>query len=207
MSKYPKEYYNRYKNFDYSRLNDYIVANLRRSSGGPSPKLKVTVDLGCGIGRLIYNLKDYSERSIGIDISPDALEIAIRDKTGVFFVLGDGLKLPLKDSICDMCTCIHVLEHIREADLLLEELHRIMTINGRVIFITPNKRWSRFALPFLKDETHVREFVIDELKPLISRYFYIEEVKSFSMFTHFGIFNPVLNTLVRPDIYMWCIKK
>lgn len=169
-------------------------------------KAGLIVDIGCGIGKLASVFKDYSGSVVGLDSSLDAIKLIDKSDNKIFFIGGDALHIPLKDSICDICACIHVIEHVKDFNLLLREIKRITAYKGRVIFITPNKKWTRFSLPFLKDKTHVKEFDIDELKGIVSAYFSVEKIKPVSMFTSFGFLNPILNMLFKPDIYISGVK-
>ena len=209
MYNYSKDYYKRYKGFDSSRVSDFIVKNLRRFFQKETPLcVNTAIDIGCGIGGLTYRLKDYSNLTIGIDLSLDALKLTKKsDNKKGFFIQADGVRLPIKDNTCDLCTSIHVIEHIKEPELLLKEIYRVISANGKLILITPNKKWTRLCLPSLRDKTHRKEFSMAELRNLVSRYFYIEAIKPFSMFTSFGILNPMLNVLVKPDISVFAVKK
>jgi len=165
------------------------------------------IDIGCGIGRLTRKFKPCSKAVVGLDISLDAVKIADSHISGVFFIAGNALSLPVKDKMCDICICTHVIEHVRDYSLLLKEICRVTADGGKVIFITPNKKWAKFSLPFLKDKTHVKEFTIDELKKAVSAYFSVEKIKPVSMFTSFSFLNPILNTFFKPDIYISAVKR
>lgn len=209
-SGYSKDYYKRYKIFDSDKAADFIVKNL----GGffkNRPDLACAgnaIDIGCGLGRLTYRLRDYSDLVIGIDLSADALKLAKRGGgKKLFFVQGNTLKLPIREGSCQLCTCMHVIEHIKEPDVLLREIYRIIGDRGIFVLVTPNKRWTRFCPPSLKDKTHIREFSVVELKALVSKYFHIERITPFSMFTSFGLLNPLLNAAVKPDICLFAVKR
>lgn len=206
MNQYTKNYYNRYRNTDYSRLANFIIDDLKpffKSRQGH--KAGLIIDVGCGIGKMAEIFQYYSKIAVGLDISSDAVKTANKDSK-TFFITGNALSMPIKEKICDICLCMHIIEHIKEWDLLLKEIYRITVNGGRVIFITPNRKWTRFRLPFLKDKTHVKEFTIEELRKAVSKCFYVEKVRPFSMFTSFGILNPLLNILLKPDIYISASK-
>lgn len=206
MRQYPKDYYNRYKRFNYKRLLYFILKDLKAFFDSmPNQKAQLIMDVGCGIGKMTDMLQEYSEIIVGLDISSDVVTIRDRESKS-FFITGDALSVPIKEKICDLCLCMHVIEHVKDAGLLLKEMHRITSDGGRIVLITPNRRWARFSLPFLKDKTHVREFAIDELKDMMSRYFHIEKIRPFSMFTSFWFLNPILNRLFKPDIYVSAAK-
>lgn len=206
MSGYGPGYYKRYKNFNYARLAGFIIEDLKLFfKSRPGQKAGLIVDIGCGIGKMADIFQHYSKTSVGLDISSDAIKMA-REDSKSFFIAGNALNMPIKDKACDICSCMHVIEHVEEFDLLLKEMRRITAAGGKVILITPNRKYTRFSLPFLRDKTHVREFTIGELKEAVSVYFSIEKIKPVSMFTSFGILNPLLNALLKPDIYISATK-
>jgi len=208
MNIYSREYYDRYKNFDDSRLTSFITKNIASVFClSESWKVDLTVDIGCGRGRLLDGLASRAKRSIGVDISKAGIWTGQERSKKVFFITGDALRLPVRDDTCDLCLCVHVIEHVEEYNLLLKEIFRIMRSGGRAVFITPNRKWSRFGLSFLKDKTHVKEFTVRELKIALSGYFCIKDIRSFSMFTSFGILNPALNMLIKPDICAFVTKR
>ncbi len=207
MSQYPRDYYKRYKNFNHARLKRLILEEIKPFIDlRPKGKANLIIDIGCGIGRLTSVFKDYAKSVVGLDISLDAIKLIDKNDKGIFFIKGDALRIPVKARVCDVCTCIHVIEHVKDFNLLLNEIHRIAADKSKVIFITPNKKWIRFSLPFLKDKTHVKEFTIDELERAVSAYFSVEKIKPVSMFTSFGFLNPVMNAFFKPDIYISAIK-
>ena len=65
--------------------------------------------------------------------------------------LVDEAQLPLADGSIDYVLVIHGLEHTQEASGLLSEVFRILSPQGRALFIVPNRRglWARFdSTPF-----------------------------------------------------------
>lgn len=53
--------------------------------------------------------------------------------------------LPLPDSSVDRILLVHALEHFENADEAMGELWRVLTPNGRLVIVVPNRRgvWSR----------------------------------------------------------------
>ena len=79
-------------------------------------------------------------------------------------------KLPWPDSSMDAVTCMHLVEHLHELNLLLREIARLVKPGGRVYFETPHPRTlalpslrGQFTLNFYDDPTHVRLVTIDNL--------------------------------------------
>ena len=48
--------------------------------------------------------------------------------------------LPMKDNICDLVIMITVLHHIDDKELMVDEIRRILKINGRLMIIEFHKR-------------------------------------------------------------------
>jgi len=71
------------------------------------------LDIGCGSGEIIFFVKDRVSKIYGVDNSRKKLELAKRN--GLItkaFDLNDG-KLPYKDFLFEVVTCLDVLEHIK----------------------------------------------------------------------------------------------
>jgi len=71
-------------------------------------------DLGCGIGRWSYFLKDKCRELILLDFS-EAIFVARRnlvDTNNTFFFMGDITRLPFRNKFADFLFCIGVLHHL-----------------------------------------------------------------------------------------------
>jgi len=82
-------------------------------------------------------------------------------------------RLPWPDASMDAITCMHVVEHLRNPGLLLNEVGRLLRPGGRAYFETPHPRSlhlpsakGRFTLNFFDDPTHVRLVELSELMNL-----------------------------------------
>jgi SAM-dependent methyltransferase len=96
------------------------------------------LNLGCG-KRLIPG-------TIGVDVVP---------LPGVALVANfDGVALPFADNSVERVILFHVLEHIRDLNRLMEELHRICQPGGRVQIEVPYYT----CVGAFGDPTHVRFF-------------------------------------------------
>src|SRR4051812_38723286 len=65
----------------YARGQSHIERVLRvlNDHFGPSERPRVSLDFGCGVGRLVFPLARISERAIGVDVSDTMLEIAAQN--------------------------------------------------------------------------------------------------------------------------------
>ncbi len=62
-------------------------------------------------------------------------------------IIGDILSLPLKNSSVDAVICTQTLEHVNEPIVLLNELYRVLKINGR-LYLTAPLGWPIHQSPY-----------------------------------------------------------
>jgi SAM-dependent methyltransferase len=99
-------------------VNGIIGYMRQKISADFSPK--VSLDFGCGVGRLLYPLSKVSERAIGVDVSPTMLEYARAnlEERGVANYL---LAMSIEDIVdqsqpYDFIHSALVFQHIRPSD-------------------------------------------------------------------------------------------
>jgi SAM-dependent methyltransferase len=81
-----------------------------------------TLDVGCGINKF--------PGSIGIDRNP-------RTRADVLCDL-DHFPYPLRDNSFQSLRAVHVIEHVADVILAMEEFHRLVRPGGRVLIVTPH---------------------------------------------------------------------
>lgn len=104
----------------------------------PANKL---LNVGCGKGDYNYYLRDNFKYIVGIDIN--RLDISDAQKLNVnkrikYFVM-DSTKIRFKDNFFDTVICIDVLEHVKNKDIVLNEIHRVLKTNGQLIVSVPQR--------------------------------------------------------------------
>src|SRR5215218_5134394 len=129
-----------------SRFDDELW-DLVPEDGGSPPRHLVrfverlghserALDLGCGDGRLTASL-DAASLTIA-DVSDVALGRAARRLPGATPVrLEPDAPLPLPDNAFDLVLCAETIEHVRDVQLLLSELRRVLEPGGRLAVTTP----------------------------------------------------------------------
>ena len=103
---------------------------------GPTLSL---VEIGCGLGRLTFNLAEYYRRVMGVDVSPGLLEEAAahNDRQNVRFALGDGRTvLPHSQGEWDVVFSAEVFHHL-DAKILasyVRDAFRLLRPGGQFVF-------------------------------------------------------------------------
>jgi len=94
------------------------------------------LDLGVGDGRVAALLQ--SDHLVGVDVSQIALDRARTRLPDAELVLVEpDQPLPFEDNSFDLVTCIETMEHIRDTQLALSELRRVLRPGGRLALTTP----------------------------------------------------------------------
>ena len=102
---------------------------------------EVALDLGVGDGRVAALLQ--AARLTGADVSQVALDRARTRLPDAELVLVEPDEpLPFADNVFDLVTCIETLEHVRDVQLALSEIRRVLRPAGRLALTTPaSARW------------------------------------------------------------------
>jgi SAM-dependent methyltransferase len=99
-------------------------------------RVERALDLGCGDGRLTSEL-DAAELTAA-DVSPVALERAARRRPDARVVeLEPDAALPFDDGSFDLVLCAETIEHVRDVQLLLSEIRRVLRPGGTLALTTP----------------------------------------------------------------------
>lgn len=108
------------------------LASFVRSLGPAGSAL----DLGCGDGRLTAALQ--AGELTAADVSQVALDRAAwRLPEARFVQLALDEPLPFADGAFDLVLCAETLEHVRDVQLLLSEVRRVLQPGGTVAVTTP----------------------------------------------------------------------
>lgn len=94
------------------------------------------LDVGCGDGRLSAALD--AEALTAADVSTVALERARTRLPGAALVeLDPDAPFPLDDASFDLVLCAETVEHVRDVQLLLSEIRRVLRPGGELALTTP----------------------------------------------------------------------
>jgi SAM-dependent methyltransferase len=124
------------------------------------------LDLGCGDGRLSAELA--ATDLTAADVSAVALARARSRLPGARLVeLEPDAPLPLGDAAFDLVLCAETIEHVRDVQLLLSEIRRVLRPGGRLALTTPaNLPLGRRPDPL---SPHLRQFTRRSLSRLLDQ--------------------------------------
>ena len=95
----------------------------------PAPGM-LTVDVGCGEGRLTADLAARGHTVVGIDASETMIRHAAETHPGLRFVRADAARLPLEDRCADLAVAFMSLMDMDDMDGAVREAERILTEDG-----------------------------------------------------------------------------
>lgn len=94
------------------------------------------LDVGCGVGQVVGELRSKGINAFGVDVSRPNIERAIKicPQCQVY----DGQRLPFDSGYFNTVGSFNVLEHVDKPEEFLEELVRVAMPGGRIIVSSPN---------------------------------------------------------------------
>lgn len=125
------------------------------------------LEIGCGEGYGLEFIYENANSLTVIDKSKSVLDKIKRTypKTTIL-----NQKIPplnkLKDNSFDIVISFQVLEHIKDVNLFIQEIHRILKPGGKAFITTPNSLKTVARNPW-----HFKEFNYLEINNLIKKYF------------------------------------
>lgn len=132
------------------------------------------IDLGSGSGYGSWLLATTAESGVGVDVDARAVDYArSRFKSRrLRFKAASALDTGLPSMSADVITAFELIEHLPDADALLNEAKRLLSHDGILLVSTPNRdfyaktRGAAGANPY-----HVREYSEPEYREALQRHF------------------------------------
>ena len=101
----------------------------------PAPG-RLTVDLGCGEGRLARELRGRGHRVVGVEGSTTLAAAARQADASIEVHVADAAAVPLGDGAADVVVASMVLLNLDDLDGAVREVARVLDRGGRFIFST-----------------------------------------------------------------------
>lgn len=176
-----KEFYDHHKNFSNRNRFEYDLSpgirckfDLLIKKIGNRRTFKNAIDLGCSGNSLLYILKNVKNKSY-YDISAIPLKQYSKQNP----LCGDIAKLPYKSNTFDLVLALDVLEHVKNDDLAISEIKRILTQGGFAVITVPHRM--KYYSKQDKIIGHYRRYEIEQILGLFRRY-------NFKYLKHFGVY-------------------
>jgi SAM-dependent methyltransferase len=129
------------------------------------PPGRCTLDIGCGEGRLLRDLKRLGHQVIGIDTSPTLVAAARERDPSIDIRVADAVALPLGDASADLAIAFMSLHDINELSAAVREAARVLCRGGHLCLaiVHPINSAGRFAestasAPFVIRGAYLRPF-------------------------------------------------
>lgn len=153
---------------------DRLVLNL--AEVGPQD---TALDVACGPGVLTCKVAQVARHVTGIDLTPAMIEQAQRRQKelgldNLTWRVGDVLPLPFADASFSRVLTRYSFHHFLTPAVAFREMVRVCRPGGRVVvidvFVTSNEQSQAYdQMEKLRDPSHVRALMLDELTGLIAR--------------------------------------
>ena len=134
------------------------------------------LDVGCGTGYGSAMVASRVHEVVGIDTSEEAVAWARakHELDNLEFMTMPATRLSFPDASFDAAYSIQVIEHMKDVELHLSEMVRVLKPGGRFVVATPNKL--TYSPKGLHNPFHLREYDARELEALLASYFREVEV-------------------------------
>ncbi|MFX1316097.1 MAG: class I SAM-dependent methyltransferase [Promethearchaeota archaeon] len=182
-----KQFYEEHKNFSYRTCEDYHLSPGIRckfdllNENINSMYFKNAIDLGCSGNSFLAIFEKKFHKSFF-----DLANLPLRQyssKTLLYPVCGDILQLPYRNDSFDFVCALDVLEHIKEDQLAVSEIGRILKRHGIVVITVPHKM--KYYTNQDRLIGHFRRYEINQVRALFEQF-------KFKMVRFFGIYGQLM---------------
>jgi len=156
---------------------------------------KNILEIGCGIGNLTQYFLRSSAKVIGIDTSAFFIQHLRIDCPGTDiynFDITDDKVISLSDKKIDAVVSVNVLEHVRDDEKALRNIHALLQLGGYLLLFVPALNWLFGTLD--ENVSHYRRYEKKGLCDKVERNGFTVEKSFFSNFP--GIFGWFINSRI-----------
>jgi len=131
---------NRFYSHEIKSRKETVFSLFEKNTNGHPIK---AIDVGCGAGHYVAELKMRGVNIIGSDISKKMVEVTRVNSNKIKssenkLLCADCQSLPFPDNYFDVVFCIGVLSYVSDELAIFKEMKRIVKKEGLIIFNVPN---------------------------------------------------------------------
>jgi ubiquinone/menaquinone biosynthesis C-methylase UbiE len=148
---------NFYNDEYYSNTNAITTStHLRKLAKKIAPQRDdCLLDIACGTGAWLSAISPCSDNAVGMDISEKAIRVCRKTLAHDRFCIGLGEKLPFRNDIFDLITCLGSLEHFLDQPLALREIRRVAKPSAKILILVPNSGFLTYRLGIFKGTNQI----------------------------------------------------
>lgn len=154
----------------------YFLDLINKNISSKRKNIKI-LDLGCGDGQFLEMLQKKGFNNLyGLDISLTRVKRA-RQLTGLDakrIKKGFAEKTPFQSGFFDIIICSEVIEHVKNPEEIVSEIHRLLKKGGFFILATPIEEKLSYhrcvhCLEITPSSGHLHSFKLVDLKEMLSK--------------------------------------
>jgi len=131
------------------------------------------LEIGSGEGYGMIELAPKSEHYIAIDKYETLISDELKESNNITFIQSEIPPLKeIENNSVDFVVSFQVIEHIKNDELFLQEIHRVLKPGGKAILTTPNIMMSLTRSPW-----HIREYTPEQMVEILKSSFDNYELK------------------------------
>jgi SAM-dependent methyltransferase len=96
------------------------------------PPRRLTLDIGCGEGRVTRDLQAAGHRTIGVDASPTLIEAAREADPAGEYIVADAASIPFPEGHADLAVAFMSLQDMDDMAGAVREAARVLEAGGRL---------------------------------------------------------------------------
>jgi ubiquinone/menaquinone biosynthesis C-methylase UbiE len=135
-------------------------------------KNKIVLDIASGEGYGSFLLSKNASKVFGVDIDEKSInhaKVKYASSKNIEFNVGSTDSIPLEDNSVDVVISFETLEHHDKHDLMMQEISRVLKIDGVLLISSPEK--SIYSERDPNNPYHIKELVLDDFSDLLKRNF------------------------------------
>lgn len=112
--------------------DSYWRFHRRQFLGLVPPPGRLTVDVGCGEGRVARDLQQLGHRVVGFDLARVMVAAAVAHHEPIVAAQADAARLPVRSGAADVVVAFMSLQDVDEPEAALMEIGRVLAPGGRL---------------------------------------------------------------------------